>query len=194
MAETVSSAMLEPIVPSTKPHAFATRSIAVFKVAPGDTLCFKLVFRPLRPGEHSFQLPLSLEGIPPDGSKHLRVPVSAAGLRPTLTFTSTEVDFGRRVVSRDPCGLNQYQGEFLLRNASDKVSQGGIIRVRAFGSPTRHGNRYFCFFARVIFLGNASNKVMQGRIIRKRTFCFPMAVVVVSLLRGCLFRGTHQAR
>lgn len=116
-------AMLQPTLSSKRPHAFAAHSLPTFKVAPGDTLCFKLVFRPLRPGEHSFQLPLSLEGIPPDGSKRLRVPVSAAALRPTLTFTSTEVDFGRRVVSRDPCGLNQYQGEFLLRNASDKVTQ-----------------------------------------------------------------------
>eukprot|EP00903_Cladosiphon_okamuranus_P009303 g8875.t1 len=59
-------------------------------VVPGDTLRFDLVFRPQRPGEHSFSMPLSLEGIPPDGAKRLRVPVSAVGLKPTLTFTSTE--------------------------------------------------------------------------------------------------------
>lgn len=146
-------AMLQPILSSKGPHTFASYSITIFKVAPGDTLCFNLVFRPLRPGEHSFQLPLSLEGIPPDGSTHLRNPVSAAGLRPTLTFTSTEVDFGRRVVSRDPCGLNQYQGEFSLRNASDKVSQGRTIRNRAFGFPTRHGNRFLFFLHMCFFLG-----------------------------------------
>lgn len=94
------------------------------KVAGGDTLRCKLVFRPERPGEHSFQLPLSLEGIPSDSAKHLSVLVSAVGLKPTLTFTSTEVDFGRRVVSRDPCALKQYQGEFVLRNASGKVRLG----------------------------------------------------------------------
>lgn len=91
------------------------------QVVAGDTLRFDLVFRPQRPGEHSFSLPLSLEGIPPDGAKRLRVPVSAVGLKPTLTFASTEVDFGRKVVSRDPCALKQYQGEFVLRNASDKA-------------------------------------------------------------------------
>lgn len=79
------------------------------------------MFRPQRPGEHSFSLPLSLEGIPPDGARGLRVPVSAVGLKPTLTFASTEVDFGQKVVSRDPSALKQYQGEFLLRNASDKA-------------------------------------------------------------------------
>ena len=89
----------------------------------GDTLSFNLVFCPQRPGEHSFSLPLSLEGIPPDGAKHLRALVSAVGLKPTLTFASTEVDFGQKIVSRDPSSLKQYQGEFLLRNASDKARE-----------------------------------------------------------------------
>lgn len=101
----------------------------------GDTLSFKLVFRPLRAAEHSFSLPLSLEGIPAsDGlARRLRVPISAAGLKPTLTFVSTEVDFGRKVVSRDPCALKQYQGEFVFRNASDKASPSwrlGVGRLR----------------------------------------------------------------
>lgn len=90
-------------------------------MAAGETLCFKFVFRPEQPREHSFSLPLSLEGIPSEGAKGLRVPVSAVGLIPTLTFVSTEVDFGRRVVSRDPCSLKQYQGEFVLKNASEKA-------------------------------------------------------------------------
>ncbi|CAM9417866.1 unnamed protein product, partial [Hapterophycus canaliculatus] len=65
-------------------------------VVAGDTLSFNLIFRPLRPVEHSFSLPLSLEGISAsDGlARRLRVPVSAVGLKPTLTFVSTEVDFG----------------------------------------------------------------------------------------------------
>lgn len=133
-------------------------------MAPGDTLCFKLVFRPLRPGEHSFQLPLSLEGIPPDGSKRLRVPVSAAALRPTLTFTSTEVDFGRRVVSRDPCGLNQYQGEFLLRNASDKVTQRGRLLVRSLASLLFfYGRRNRLFYFACVF-AEEGLIVSQGKI------------------------------
>lgn len=100
------------------------------QVVAGDTLRFDLVFRPQRPGEHSFSLPLSLEGILPDGAKRLRVPVSAVGLKPTLTFASTEVDFGRNVVSRDPCALKQHQGEFVLRNASDKVRVQGRLHVQ----------------------------------------------------------------
>lgn len=81
------------------------------------------MFLPEQPGEHGFQFPLSFEGIPPDGAKHLQVPVSAKGLKPTLTFGSTKFDFGRTIVSRDPSILKQYQGEFTLRNASDKVTK-----------------------------------------------------------------------
>lgn len=114
----------ECVYPSHEPaHRVAPTIFArPEKVAAGDTLSFNLVFRPLRFGDHAFSFPLSLEGIPSDGAKHLRVPVSAVGLRPTLTFVSTEVDFGRKVVSRDPCALKQYQGEFIFRNASDKAS------------------------------------------------------------------------
>lgn len=90
-------------------------------MAAGDRLTFNLVYRPESPGEHTFQIPLSLEGIPPENVARLRVPVTAAALKPTLTFLSTLVDFGRCVVSRDPCALKQYQGEFVLRNASGKV-------------------------------------------------------------------------
>lgn len=97
------------------------RTLIVIKVAAGDTLRFGLTFRPERPREHSFQLPLSLEGIPSEGTRRLCVPVHAVGLKPTLKFTSTEVDFGRRIVSRDPCALKQYQGEFVLKNVSEKV-------------------------------------------------------------------------
>ncbi|CAM9549759.1 unnamed protein product, partial [Sphacelaria rigidula] len=84
-------------------------------------LSFNLVYRPERPGEHIFELPMSLEGIPPEHVTRLRLQVTAVALKPTLTFASTVVDFGSRVVSRDPCALKQYQGEFLLRNASEKV-------------------------------------------------------------------------
>lgn len=92
------------------------------KVAAGDILRFNLVFLPEHPGEHSFHLPLLLEGIPQDGARHLRVPVIAVGLKPTLMFMNNEVDFGQRVVSRDPCSLKQHQGEFVLKNISDKAS------------------------------------------------------------------------
>lgn len=111
-----------PSPPSRAGDFIPCASSLNIQVVAGGTLRFDLVFRPRRPGEHSFSLPLSLEGIPPDGAKRLRVPVSAVGLKPTLTFASTEVDFGRKVVSRDPCALKQYQGEFVLRNASDKVT------------------------------------------------------------------------
>ena len=87
----------------------------------GEKLHFKLVFRPEREGKHSFQFPVSLEGIPLDAAKNLRMPVSAKGLKPTLAFESTEIDFGRSIVNRDPCNLKQYRGEFVLRNASEKV-------------------------------------------------------------------------
>lgn len=109
----------------------------------GDLFHFYLVYRPERLGAHDFQLPLSLEGVPPGGAERLRVPVTAAGLEPTLTFLSTEVDFGRTLVSRDPCALKQYQGEFVLRNASDKVRPSGEgLRGRHGGVPYKETTQY----------------------------------------------------
>lgn len=108
--------LLHKCLPSLLSHVLV-------KVTPGGQLSFTLIYWPERSGQHYFQLPLSLEGIPPDVVGGLGIPVTATGLKPTLIFDSTELDFGSKVVSRDPCALKQYQGEFLLKNASEKASQ-----------------------------------------------------------------------
>ncbi|CAM9334154.1 unnamed protein product [Discosporangium mesarthrocarpum] len=85
-------------------------------VAAGDTLSFLIMFRPHQASEHLFPLPLALRGIPGDG--RLQAMVSGRGLKPVLTFSSMEVDFGDQVVSRDPCMLKPYQGEVTFLNDS----------------------------------------------------------------------------
>jgi hypothetical protein len=73
-------------------------------IAPGGTVNFQILFEPGTAGDHSFQLPISMEGCPrPKAATHpLSRLVKGTATQPTLSLDPLELEFGDRIVSRDP--------------------------------------------------------------------------------------------
>ncbi|CAM9548186.1 unnamed protein product [Chrysoparadoxa australica] len=88
------------------------------QVAPGSSLTFKLLFEPLQARVHSFVLPLGLEGM--NQEDWCSTSVTAISTKSSLTFDPLVLDFGDRIVPRDPAQAKSYQSEMLLTNSSQE--------------------------------------------------------------------------
>eukprot|EP01033_Poteriospumella_lacustris_P004189 gene4189-2988_t len=94
------------------------------------TLEAELIFRPTAAKKFSFRLPLTLFGIVEDRS--LQRDVTATGVASALRLSQTVVDFGDRVVARDPLARVSYYLETTITNQSN----GGVSFVVREGDET----------------------------------------------------------
>jgi hypothetical protein len=112
-------------------------------ILPNATICGDLVFRPTVARQANFRLPLYLQGIAED--KTYNRDVTAAAQASTLQISSFVVDFGDRVVSRDPLSRISYFLETTIKNVANKRGVNFEIRecpevVKEFGDakePTK---------------------------------------------------------
>jgi hypothetical protein len=84
-------------------------------IAPHSLLEFNFKYAPSVIRDHAFELPLRLVGVNTSQPSLQRV-VSGSGLKPRLLVSSTAVDFGERVVSRDRIKKAPYSKEITLTN------------------------------------------------------------------------------
>lgn len=77
----------------------------------------ELIFRPTNAKRYSFRLPINLFGIVEDRS--LQRECSAVGIASVLRLSNTVVDFGDRVVARDPLARVSYFMETTITNQSN---------------------------------------------------------------------------
>lgn len=87
-------------------------------ILPNATICADLVFRPTVARQTNFKLPLHLQGIMEDKSYTRDVTSSAQAS--TLSVSTFVVDFGDRVVSRDPLSRISYFLETTIKNVASK--------------------------------------------------------------------------
>ena len=97
-----------------------------FMIRSGCTCHCNLIFSPSIAKEWDFRLPLALQGLSPEDS--LCKPVTAKGLLSRLTVSSHIIDFGDKVVSRDPTSRMSYFLEVTFKNVD--VSCGLSYDVR----------------------------------------------------------------
>jgi hypothetical protein len=81
---------------------------------PNSTLTADLIFRPTTAKQYNFKLQLYLQGI--QDNRSLNREVTAVGLTSLLDVSNLVVDFGDRVVSRDPLSRISYFLETTLKN------------------------------------------------------------------------------
>jgi hypothetical protein len=81
---------------------------------PSSTLSAELIFHPTGAKKYSFKLPLQLLGVSED--KSLNRDVSAVAVASVLSVSSNVVDFGDKVVSRDPLSRVSYFLETTITN------------------------------------------------------------------------------
>ena len=80
----------------------------------GATLSASLYYKPVKAAVHDFKFPLHLQGMP---STYLfPAHVTAVGVSTRLSLSSHTVDFGDRVVSRDPTSRSTYCKELTFTN------------------------------------------------------------------------------
>jgi hypothetical protein len=75
-----------------------------------------LIFAPSVAKTHHFKLPLTIQGIPSDGSSLSSCQVTADGLLSRLNVSSYIIDFQDRVVARDPSSRMSYFKEIVFKN------------------------------------------------------------------------------
>ena len=102
-------------------------------ILPNATVQAELVFRPTVARQSGFKLPLYLQGISEDKSYNREVTASAQAS--TLAISSYVVDFGDRVVSRDPLSRISYFLETTIRNVASK--RGVTFEIRECPEVTK---------------------------------------------------------
>eukprot|EP01032_Pedospumella_encystans_P007939 gene7939-9469_t len=112
-------------------------------ILPNATISGDLVFRPTVARQSNFKLPLYLQGIMED--KTYNRDVTSSAQTSTLNVSTYVVDFGDRVVSRDPCARISYFLETTIKNVANKRAVTFEIRempevIKEFGEtpqPTK---------------------------------------------------------
>jgi hypothetical protein len=99
----------------------------VLTINAGATMYGSLVFAPNNPKAYNFKLPLMLQGIANDTS--FQRDVSAESIPSKLLMSAHTVDFGDRVVSRDPLARAAYFQEIALTNLDKGALQYEIREV-----------------------------------------------------------------
>lgn len=90
------------------------KNIWKISLLPNSTLTADLIFRPTVAKQYSFKLQLYLQGI--QENRSLNRDVTAVGLTSLIDVSDMVVDFGDRVVSRDPLSRISYFLETTLKN------------------------------------------------------------------------------
>jgi hypothetical protein len=92
------------------------KNIWRISIAFGATLSGSLYYKPTKPNNHNFKFPMYIQGL----SSNLIFPldVTAEGIQSCLNMSISNVDFGDRVVSRDPTSRSTYCKEMVFTNNS----------------------------------------------------------------------------
>lgn len=85
-------------------------------LAAGQSFTGSLIFTPTKAETHNFALQLYMQGLQEQEESQFNCQVTADGLASRLGLSTMEVDFGDRVVSRDPSACMTYYKEFTLQN------------------------------------------------------------------------------
>jgi hypothetical protein len=93
----------------------------------------ELAFVPSKSGEHAFELPLSLLGLPPGPT--LRRIVTASASRPQLKISSSSISFGRCIVLNDFTMDNSYTQSVTITNCQENVLGWSCVLVGGDASP-----------------------------------------------------------
>jgi len=101
------------------------KNIWKITLLPNSTLITDLIFRPTVPKQYTFRLQLYLQGI--QENRSLNRDVTAVGLTSLIDVSDMVVDFGDRVVSRDPLSRISYFLETTLKNVMKIVCYSSCI-------------------------------------------------------------------
>ena len=118
----------------------SVRNIWKIIILPNATISMELIFRPTGARQCNFKLPLFLQGIQED--KSYNRDVRAHGVAPVLSVSNFVVDFGDRVVSRDPLSRISYFLETTIKNTASRRAVSFEIRelpevTKDFADPSR---------------------------------------------------------
>lgn len=145
--------VLEPFVQADLHTAFATaddinsaagdglhtpkhqENIWKITLAAGQTFSGHLIFKPSKAQTHDFALQLYMQGLQEQEATQFDCRVTADGLASRLGLSTMVVDFGDRVVSRDPSACMTYYKEFTLQNLD--VLRGLSFTVKDKAEPPR---------------------------------------------------------
>jgi len=121
---------------SKKNHRTKGNNFWKISITGNSTLNAELIFHPSLPRSHSFKLLLYLQGISKDQT--LVREVTAQAVASILEVSSFVVDFGDKVVSRDPLSRLSYFLETSVKNLSTKKGisyeiREGTEKTREFG-------------------------------------------------------------
>ena len=90
-----------------------------FKVPHDSEIAIDLTFSPVALMSHAFELPLSMQGLPPSAMKPLRRAVCAESARPRLLLSTSKCDFGTNTVVNDNMGGFAYHMTLSATNCDD---------------------------------------------------------------------------
>jgi hypothetical protein len=83
-----------------------------FKVPPNSTVSIDMTFTPVALLNHIFELPLSMQGLPPNAMRPLRRAVCAESTRPRLLLSKPSIEFGPNIVVSP--GISNFSYHFHL--------------------------------------------------------------------------------
>jgi hypothetical protein len=108
-------------------------SIYTIQLAGLSKVQAELAFVPSKAGDHAFELPLSLLGLPPGPT--LRRIVTASATRPQLKISSSSVHFGRCIVLNDFTMDTSYTQSVVITNCQENVLGWSVVLVGGDSSP-----------------------------------------------------------
>jgi hypothetical protein len=93
--------------------------LSKFCVPANSEVEFDLTFSPVSLMNHAFELPLSMQGLPPNAMRALRRAVCAESARPRLLMSISKIDFGTKVVVNKNMGNFAYHLSLSATNCDD---------------------------------------------------------------------------
>ena len=78
-----------------------------------------MTFSPVALMDHAFELPLSMQGLPPNAMKPLRRAVCAESSRPRLLLSHPSIDFGTNIIVNENMGNFAYHLHLSVTNCDE---------------------------------------------------------------------------
>jgi len=91
-----------------------------FRIPPAAEGRLEMTYQPVALAQHTYELPLSLQGMPTGSVKALRRAVVAEAIKPRMLMSSAAVDFNKRVVVSANMKSFTYTQDVTLTNCDDK--------------------------------------------------------------------------
>ena len=184
------------------PNEDSEGPLSKFCVPANSEVEFDMTFSPVSLMNHAFELPLSMQGLPPNAMRPLRRAVCAESARPRLLMSQSKIDFGTNIVVNENMGNFAYHLSLSVTNCDDAPclmdAEVSVFYIRGFLKcviSCTGGLSVIVHISVIVYIEGSFYYCILFAVDHTPTFFFPFTLLCLATIVNAFFvlqiKGEH---